>query len=254
MATLLLFAIAAAGGVLQITILCRCAWNGTWRIYPFFSLQLFCSLLVGLVTVAAISNGAPYEKWYWIGECSTMFIGCGNILEILRHGFAQSPRTEAFTRTMRILLGLSCAVFISIYLYGSRGWEGRHPFVLVERNFRVIQAALLLTMLGALFYFGIRLNRNVRGIFVGYGILIGSNVMTFALESRFAPSFDSFWNFLQPLCYALSLVVYLVALWNYSPPVAPQLVFEEAISGQGWVVSRLQWLRIALSRRESPLS
>src|SRR5690348_9673070 len=165
MATLLLLLIALGGGVLQITILGRCLWKGTWKTYPFFYFQLIYSLLATLVLgMVVLVQGAPYEKWYWIGECSTMFIGCGNILEILRHEIAQSPAAKVFIRTVRILLGLSLSVFISIYLYGSIAWESYHPFVLVERNFRLVQAALLLTILGAVFYLGIRLNRNIRGI------------------------------------------------------------------------------------------
>lgn len=255
MAPLMLFAIALAGVALQATVLGRCAWKGIWKTYPFFSFQVFCSLLATLALAAALRlDGAHYEKWYWIAECSTTFVGCGNILEILRHGFAQSPRTTVFTRTMRILLGLSCTAFAPIYLYPSRAWEGYDRFVLIQRDFRLVQAALLLTIVGALFYFGIRLNRNIRGIFVGYGILISSNLMTLALQSHFAPAFDLLSDFLLPLCYVLSLVVYLFAIWNYSPPVAPRFVFEEGISGQGLVVSRLQWLRLALSRRGAPLS
>jgi hypothetical protein len=76
---------------------------------------------------------------------------------------------------------------------------------------------------GGIFYFGVPLGRNVKGILVGYGIYVGASLVTLAVESHFPAHFLGIWNQMQPLAYNFTLLVYLISLWHYSPAPSPQL-------------------------------
>lgn len=115
---------------------------------------------------------------------------------------------------MYAAVGLSAALYVSSHVRNASSLR----FIALERDFRLIQTALLLGMTAAVFYFGLPLGRNLGGMLVGYGVYVASNLVTLTLESHFSTWFETAWSFLQPILYCAAITIYLWALWRYSPP------------------------------------
>jgi hypothetical protein len=217
------------------SLLVRGAKARLLRKYPFFYFPLACSLLAStcLSMVSSTGGGKLYARWYWDAQFLTMFVACGNIIEILRHGFAHTRGARDFGLAVRYALYVAIMVFGAAYLLRRTGVERQLHVIAIERDFRMVQAVILLVLLAGLFYFGIPLGRNLNGIFLGYGIYIGVSLMTLALESNFHKSFYAVWALLQPLSYLVSLIIYLFSLWTYRPASMPRLVLEYGASDAG---------------------
>ncbi len=157
-----------------------------------------------------------------------MFVACGNIVEVLRLGFARVSGARRFARVIGLALLLTVASFALSYVLGPKGWHAEYHLIAFERDFRLTQAVFLLLLLAAIFYFAIPLGRNLRGIFLGYGLYIGSSLISLALESHFPHSFAPAWVLIQPLSYVVSLAIYLYSLWSFEAPAAVEFVLAPA--------------------------
>jgi hypothetical protein len=101
-----------------------------------------------------------------------------------------------------------------------------HALVGLERDFRTIQALLLLTIFGAVFYFRISMGKNLRAMFLGYGIYVAVSLVILAFQAYQGDRFNTKWFVLQPLAYDMGLIVWAVGLWSYFPPGIPYLNME----------------------------
>lgn len=203
-------------------VLVRGAWRALWKKYPFFYFPLLGNMVASAVVAPwVLLHYRSMYGWYWAMQFATMFAACGNFLEILRHGFSIAPNARLFAQSVRYMVLGVVGVFATLCLIGPRGREHQRQFILFERDFRTIQAFLLLVLVAGIFYFGIQLGKNVKGILLGYGIYIGSSLVALALDSRFPSSFSPAWQVLQPLAYVVSLLIYLFSLWTYGPAAAP---------------------------------
>lgn len=254
-----IWAVMYAGISTQVLVLIRGLLTRNWRRYPFFYLQLFCSFLFALTMLGIVyMKPSLYAPCYWVGEFATMLLACGNFLEILR-GFAANPRAAAFTRAMRYIVYSITAIFavgsVLAAIYIGLDWKTRESAILLlvfERDFRLVQAGFLFAIMGAALYFAVPFSRNLKGICIGYGLFIASDLMELALAARASVSADFFevLRALGPFFYDVSLFVYLFALWSYTPPPTPELIFARNAAGDGLVVSRIRWIARALRGRK----
>jgi len=198
-----------------------------------------------------------YAPFYWVGEFATMLLACGNFLEILR-GFAVNPRAAAFTRAMRYIVYSIGAIFavgsVLAAIYIGLDWKTRESAILLlvfERDFRLVQAGFLFAIVGAALYFAVPFSRNLKGICIGYGLFIASNLMALTLDAWASKrAVADVLRLLEPFFYDVSLFVYLFALWSYTPPPTPELIFARSAAGDGLVVSRIRWIARALRGRK----
>ena len=204
---------------LQVAILFRGVAAGLWRHYGFFYAQIAFSFASSAPALwVYLVHRAAFSAYYWETEFLTAFAACGILLDILRHAFALTAATRIFASAARYTVYAAVGLFLVLYIVGHGGYAPLSHLIVLERDFRFVQTALLLGVTAAVFYFGAPLGRNLRGMLVGYGLYIASNLVTLSLESRFPASFDKVWNFLQPAIYCASTVMYLVYLWSYYPP------------------------------------
>jgi hypothetical protein len=97
----------------------------------------------------------------------------------------------------------------------------------LERNLRVLQALLLLTMFGLIVYYSIPLGRNLRSMLIGYGLLVGTGVVTLTLGSLFAQINQwKWWALPTQVEYCATLVVWCVGMWSYAPNPTPGIALE----------------------------
>lgn len=175
---------------LQLTILGRAASLIGRNKYPFFDGQLGCSFLAGCVGLWIFIVVPVYFRGaYWDIELATALTGCGVLIEILHQAFLRNGPASLFGRTARGLVYITVGLFgILFALSVARNASLAHLFLL-ERDFRLVQTAVPLSVVAAIFY--LPLGRNLNGMLVGYGIFIARDLVTLALKSRFPISFSS---------------------------------------------------------------
>jgi hypothetical protein len=203
------------GIAMLLVLLIQGVFGRRWLSFPFFYAQLAVALAFAVVSLYIFRfHPQIYTPVYWTGQFVTMVLACGNIFEVLRHTFPRNVGAERFVRGLKCGLLACLAYFGAAVTYGHWAWHVR--YVVIERNFRTLQALLLLVLLLGVYYFGLPLRRQVRGIFYGYGLYIGTSLATLALEASLGIRFDYFWRFLQPFSYVVSLGIYLAAFWSPS--------------------------------------
>jgi hypothetical protein len=211
-----------AGLVIEILILIRAVRSRMVTKFPYFYAYIFCVSSVSLVLYIgyALSHGF-YNRWYWPTQFATLVAGCGVVLDVVRHAFGFYPGAERVARLA--CLGIFGATFCYVGLKVATQAELTPLVVTVEleRDLRVIEALLLVTILTIVFYYGIALGRNLKGLIVGFGTYVGVSLVTLAVRAFLGHRFNSVWVPLQSGTYLLSLMVWMIALWSYSPQAVP---------------------------------
>ncbi len=213
--------ISWGGNALEVAVLFRAVRAGMLRIYSFFYIYIASTTLGIVVSLAYWLAPQHYADWYWPVQLITLILGCGVVLELLRHVLGAYPGARKFA--VRIAVFAFCAALLLAIGFAplsfARSING--SMAGLERNLRVIQAALLVSILFLIAYYGIRMGPNLRGMILGYGIYIGASLMTLAETVYSTMRFHQFWIIIQPSSLLLALIVWLVALWSFEPNPVP---------------------------------
>ncbi|HXX45996.1 MAG TPA: hypothetical protein VEJ38_14800 [Candidatus Acidoferrales bacterium] len=213
--------VEVAGIALELFVLVRSAWVRNLPRYYFFYIYV-ASVMIASAVMMTVVLRAPglYQNWYWPLQLTTLVTGYGILLEILNHVLAPYPGAERFAR-------IAClAAFGTIFcfaLIAPRVMPRWSPGTVIEfeRDLRSVQALFIFGLLALIFYYGIPIARNMKGMVLGYGLYILTSLVSLAVRSYAGPSFTSTWRVVQPLCFDVTLVVWLVALWSYCPNPVP---------------------------------
>ncbi len=165
---------------------------------------------------------AAYQLFYWYSQFFSVAIGCCLIWEIYRQALADYP--GAGRMAQRVLWVVFVVVLGRVIASGlsEPTLSLARSTAELERNFRTVQVLLLLAVLGLLVYYAIPIGRNLRGIILGYGLFLGTSVINLTLRSQIGEAFQAAWQYLQPMAYFFTLVVWTVALWSYQPNPKPE--------------------------------
>jgi hypothetical protein len=211
-----------AGMLFEFLLLVRAFQTKTFTKYIYFYSYILCVFCVsaGLYIGRAVSPDF-YDTWYWPTQFATLALGCGVVLEIVRQALAAYPGAERIARLA------SCAVFVTTFCYAEwyaarrAEWSPFATTVLLERDLRVIEALVMVTVLAIVFYYRIELGRNVTGMIVGFGFYVGMSLAVLAVRSFVGPRFNATWEIVQSASFVLGAAVWTVALWSYSPNPKP---------------------------------
>lgn len=211
------------GLALEFVILVRGLRTKAFVGYPYFYGYILCvfGVSAGLYAVYWVSPTA-YSQWYWRTEFVTLLVGCGLILEILEHAL------ESYAGAMRSLRGLCLVILTAVVAYAAvkvlRGAVRSTPvtFAGMERDLRTVQAIFLATTLVVVFYYGISLERSVKGLMLGFGVYVGASLMTLAVLSVLGHRFETISGPLQSASYLFALAVWTATLWSYAPNSVPE--------------------------------
>ncbi|MGH9705771.1 MAG: hypothetical protein ACRD5R_03340 [Candidatus Acidiferrales bacterium] len=164
-----------------------------------------------------------YGLWYWSTQFLTLIVSCGIIIEISNHALEAYPGAERCSRYL--VIALFAIIFGYVALQGllSTHWSPAASNAELERDLRVVQALLLVSILFVVSYFRIALGKNLKGIILGYGLFLGTSVIILAIQSYAGKSFQSIWDVSQPISYLASLTFWTVALWSYQPNPEPDV-------------------------------
>lgn len=217
---MVLFLIWVLGLLLRLASLFRAAKSKIVSRYSFFYTYLLATATADIIALILWRIDRPsYQRSYWALQFVTLLIGCGLILEIFRHALSSYRGAEKFA----IAVGLFTfgGVFCFAISYRILASPSNQASFELERNVRTVQAILLFGILAVIFYYGIPLGRNLRGLIGGYGLYIVTSLATLAIRAYAGPRFNGTWNVVQPLSFVVSLAIWLVAFWSYYPNPAP---------------------------------
>jgi magnesium-transporting ATPase (P-type) len=214
---------------------------GKYRL--FYSQAAFVLVSFTLLYVS-YEHQTGYAQEYWFAQFLTMLIASSVILEILKHVLFPAESSRRVARVIQGVLFLAIVCFAVTYVvFRLKGSTTEELLINLERGFRTVQALLLLAMGSVIGYLRIPLNKNLKGMFIGYSFYIGASLIILALRLYVGPRLDRTWDIVQPLSYDASLVAWLAGLWSYSPPgPAPRNTEMETKSGEAGIIA-LPWMR-----------
>ena len=198
-------------------LVCRGLVTRLTRRYPFFY-AYSGSVLIGSV---AIMLPGVYPHGYWQYQLLTLVLGYGILLEILNHVLAPYPGASRFARISGLLAFAIVLGFCAFYPVARAEWSAG-IMIQFERNLRTIQAIFICGLLAIISYYRIAIGKNMKGMIAGYGLYVSTSLVSLALRSYAGMAFDEIWKVVQPLSYDVSLLVWMVALWSYSPEPVPE--------------------------------
>jgi hypothetical protein len=192
--------------------------------YPNFYIYVLSLFLSDvLLYLVYLFKPAAYQKWAWYPGFLILFLGCGILVEIFRHVLSHYAGVEKFARVggFAVLGGVLC--FAVLYpIFGSGGSAAQVLYVRLQRDFLTVQAILLFGLLQLIFYYGIYMGKNVKGMIFGYGQCVGTTLVTLALHSYMGVRFEAASILIQQISYLAALVIWLVALWSYCGDPPPE--------------------------------
>lgn len=208
------------GGILvEFLILFRGVRTRTVKKFPFFYAYVVSVLCADLfLYILYTIKPSAYPVWSVRAELINLVFGYSIVLEIFRHVLARYPGAERFARVAGLCVFALILCFAVIYPAATSGSPGPSLKKLtIEIDFLTVQAIFLFGILGIIYYYGLDVGRNIRGMIIGYGIWLGASIITLALRSYIGSSFNAAWIFAQPFSYLISLILWLKALWNDAP-------------------------------------
>lgn len=211
-----------SGIALEALILLRGALNGLFKRYPLFYAYLACVLvkeIVGLLTYQ-VSYGL-YSLVYWPADLVTILASCLVIFEIFRSATRHKPGIRRLTQSVLL------TVFVLTITYALTDFAHDHFMTFsravanLGRDFRDVEAGILLAMLWLLARYRLPLGRNSLGIMMGYSFYLALNVVNLAFVFK-DPNDSPLLRGIDPIAYVITLGLWCVALWSpYPEPVQP---------------------------------
>lgn len=236
--------------LLESVILVRCMRNRVVRDYPFFTAYLACVLVSSASGfVVHQLRYSLYQYWYWTWEFVCVIAGYGLLLEILERALATSPGPRRFARNAGLLVLASIVGLTTLQWALGRGPSSFLTSLEVERNLRSAESILLALIVGVVFYYGVPIGKNLKGIALGYGLCVATVVMGYATRSYLGPSFHAMFSAISSYSYTASLLIWTLALWSRHPN--PRL--EPSAQLEADYDSLARWTRTVLGRMRGRL-
>lgn len=203
---------------LEALVLLRAARTKLLRRFPIFHLYISFVLLVDLVAIP-LSKTSPdiYFLFYWLTAFLQAVLGYGVTVEIFNLSLKNYPGVARLARTLLMFVFLGVVVKVGINLLNKPDIVLPYAIANMERSLRQVQAVLLFCLLALLIYYKILVNRNVKGLLFGFSLFIGADVISFTFITHPTSGIALLMRQIDPICYAISLIIWLVALWSPSP-------------------------------------
>lgn len=220
---MLAFVVASVGILLVSLILLRALQARTFAKYPYFCAYAI-SVLIGSLVLWPVraANPLSYLRYYWPLQFVTLVFGYGIILEIFSHVLSPYPGVERFARFLGLAILAGVFAFALIYPLVAPASSPVETNVGFERSLRSVQAILLFGILAVISHYQIPIGWNMKGMILGYGLYVGSSLVSLAVEAYAGAWLVAVWRFAQPISFAMSLLIWLVTMWSYAPNPAPE--------------------------------
>jgi hypothetical protein len=162
-----------------------------------------------------------YAPFYWYSEFLSIAMGYGIIWEIYERTLTGYPGSLQMARWL--VGGVFVIILGKALLNGLTGpaWGSAKNVLELERDFKLVQAILLLLIFGVLTYYLIPIGRNLRGMIVGYGFYVGTGLISMTVASMFGDGTYAWWRYIPPATYLCTLLFWSASLWSYHPNPVP---------------------------------
>lgn len=218
------------GLALEIVLLVRALLGNSLKYYSLFYLYLI-SVFLPSVSLFAIYHWWPnlYAPAYWFTEFLHVLLGCALVWEVYKIALARYPGAARMARNVLAFLFILAMTRIFVKAWNSPNWIPGKTTLETERDLRIVQLALLTGLVVLFASYAIPLGRNLKGIIYGYGLFTATSVVHLTIRDYLGESFQRAWQYMQPVCYLVVLVMWCVTLWSYAP--IPQPVVEARLEG-----------------------
>ena len=216
------FGVWLAGLALEAVLLFRAARAGFVRKYVTFYLYLSCVFFQSFsLLIIYFVEPRYYKPFYWYAEFLSVVFGYGVILGIYRQALCRYPGAARMARNMLLFILTMVSSKVLFDTWSGTLWWPSGTVVTLERDFRAVQAVLLIGLLVVIAIYRIPLGQNLWGMIFGYGLFISTSVMILALRVLFGRGFQAEWRYLQPLSYLIVLCIWCITLWSYKAVPVP---------------------------------
>ena len=209
--------------VLEGVLLVRATRANLLKKFPLFYTYIAWVLAKDLLSIPIYAHYPSfYASFYWATELLLAAISYGVLMEIYNQSLKNYPGVARFFRIFLLTAFLVIAAKVCIGSLSSLHLSFGRTVAELERNLRQVQAVLLSCLLILFVYYKIPVGRNLRGLVLGYSLFIGADVVTLTFIAHPATGFAPFMRQIQPLFYAISLIIWSLALWASKPEVAAE--------------------------------
>jgi hypothetical protein len=221
-------AIWLAGLALEAALIVR-AVQGRFLGRYFFFYSYLASVLLTSASLVPVYRWWPqaYGPAYWYSQFLVLVVGCGVVWEIYRTALACYPGAARMARNVLPFFFVLSFSRVFVKAWNSHKWLPGATSVETERDLRIVQAALLASLIALLAYYSVPIGRNLKGMMLGYGFFLGTSIIHLTARDYLGATFQHAWAYIQPLAYLVVLSVWLAGLWVYAP--APELQPESRL-------------------------
>lgn len=193
-----------------------------WRKLPLFYAYIACVLIKDLLSIP-IYDRAPslYSSFYWGMALLLAAISYGVLVEIYNELLRGYPGVANFLRISLLIVFFVIVAKVTADAFGGVAITFGHTVAALERDLRQLQAVLVSLLIALLLYYKVGIGRGLRGLLVGYSLLIAAQVIAQTFEFHPTFGFAPLMRKAEPILYAVTLVIWLVALWSSALEVAP---------------------------------
>jgi hypothetical protein len=206
--------------------------------YPYFYSYVASvagSQLVQIYLSVGYYDQAVQKLAWWILEFVTAVVGFGVTWEIYRHVLWPFVGVRRMARAVLASLFGAVVGRTAIELAGRKLRDVFPTSIALEQNLRAVQALLLVAILGLIVHYGLPIGRNLWALLTGYGFFVGANIVSLTVTSRWHRDMWAIWAILPQIEYCITLVIWCVGMWAYSPNPMPDGALEcdyEHVSAQ----------------------
>jgi hypothetical protein len=241
------------GGLfLEGVILIRSIQGKSFAKYSLFYVYIASVLVTSAalwVIYIYIAKPSVNVAVYWPAQYITLALGCGVIFEISRHVFAHRVSLDRLARwTMLATFGL-IFLLVAVHAFLLPKWNVAANTADLERDLRVAQAIVLMTIIFLTGYYRIEIGKNVRGMILGFGVYVGASVLSLTVRVFIGPRFSTAWQIIQSSAYFAALAIWAVALWSFEPErpsKPPSDCDDEASAGYQALADQTQEILVSI--------
>lgn len=197
-----------------------------YRYFCSYVLSVFCSGLIKICLALSKANAQVFARASWSLEFVTVLLGFGVTWEILRQTLLPYPGVRKMARAV-LLLVFAAILLNALIELSDNPIRNLVPTTReLDRNLRVVQAVFLMALAGLVVHYRIPLGRNMWSMLIGYGLMVGTGVITFTLSARFDQVAWKWWALPIQLEYCASLAIWCAGMWSYAPVPSPGSALE----------------------------
>jgi hypothetical protein len=223
------------GIAFEAVILLRCSRNGLLKRYPLFFGYVACVLIKDLIGVATYHSYELYQSLYWPLEAVTILASCAIIFEIFRWSTRHKPGIRRLAQNALLIVFAITIAYAAVDFLHDHFVTASRAIANLGRDFRYVEAGILLVTLWLLARYRLALGRNSIGLMIGYSFYLALNIVNVALWFQDGNEFSVIIRGLLPATYVITLGIWCVALW--SPYPEPVQSSETAIERDYEIVS-----------------